>query len=383
MRILLVTPYHAPAYAFGGPVRLAEVMVIDLLAASHQVTVATTDALDEKRRIPRSSPPLPPGAEVLRFRNVSHRLAVRAMGWNPPAYVRWVRAHAGDFDLVVLHDLYSVLSVAAARAAVRAGVPYVMQPMGSVAATAERGKPQLKRMFLRLWGRRTLREASALIHSTRHERADFLAAGARAETLVDMPQPMELPPRTHAALADHPTLAHIGRLDPIKGIDRLLQAVAIARTSVPELRLELVGPGERHRRELEQLSSSLQLEQTVTFHGYLGADEMVRALERAHAMCLMSHSEGLPTAALEAMACGTPVILSRGCHLDEVDGRAGVVVSGEASETAQAIVELLGDEPRRVRLGKGAEAFAAEFHRDRVMPRMIALFEQLGRDGVP
>ena len=79
------------------------------------------------------------------------------------------------------------------------------------------------------------------------------------------------------------------------------------------------------------------------------------------------------------MACGTPVILSRGCHLDEVDGRAGVVVSGEPAETAAAIVALLADEPRRAQLGEGAEAFAARFHRDRVMPRMIALFEELGR----
>ena len=123
MRILLVTPYHAPAYAFGGPVRLAETMVTDLLAAGHAVTVATTDVLDEENRAPASTPALPPGAEVLRFRNVSHRLAARAMGWTPRGYVRWVHADAGSFDLVVLHDLYSVLSVAAARAAVRAGVP--------------------------------------------------------------------------------------------------------------------------------------------------------------------------------------------------------------------------------------------------------------------
>ena len=68
--------------------------------------------------------------------------------------------------------------------------------MGSVAPTAERGKPLIKRAFLRLWGRRTLREASALVHSTLYERADLLAEGGRPETLVDMPLPLELPPRS-------------------------------------------------------------------------------------------------------------------------------------------------------------------------------------------
>ncbi|MBA3746812.1 MAG: glycosyltransferase, partial [Solirubrobacterales bacterium] len=168
-------------------------------------------------------------------------------------------------------------------------------------------------------------------------------------------------------------------LDPIKGVDRLLRAVAIARSSLPELRLELVGPGERHRRELEALSQELGLAEVVAFRGFVAADEKVRTLERAHAMCLLSHSEGLPTAALEAMACGTPVVLSRGCHLDEVDGVAGVVVSGEPAQTSQAIVSLLADEPRRARLGEGAEQFAARFHRDEVTPRMVALFENLAR----
>jgi glycosyltransferase involved in cell wall biosynthesis len=378
VRILLVTPYHAPAYAFGGPVRMAEVMVTDLLAAGHAVTVATTDVLDERSRAPASAPALPAGAEVLRFRNVSHRLAARAMGWTPRGYVRWVRANAARYDLVVLHDVYSVLSVAAARAAVRAGVPYAVQPMGSVAAYAERGKPLLKRAFLRLWGRRTLREASALIHSTRHERGDLLAEGAREETLVDLPLPLDLPPRRGAAAAARPTLVHVGRLDPINGIDRLIRAVALARAAVPALALEVVGPGARHRRELEALARELALGDSVSFRGFVEAEEKVRTLERAHAMCLLSRSEGLPTAALEAMACGTPVILSRGCHLDEVDGVAGVVVSGEPAETAAAIVALLADAPRRAQLAQGAEAFAARFARERVTPRMIALFERLG-----
>jgi glycosyltransferase involved in cell wall biosynthesis len=60
-----------------------------------------------------------------------------------------------------------------------------------------------------------------------------------------------------------------------------------------------------------------------------------------------------------------------------VDGRAGVVVSGEPEETAAAIVALLGDAERRARLGRGAREFAAAYRRDVVMEQMIALFEHL------
>ena len=377
MRILVVTPYHAPAYAFGGPVRMAETMIAAFLAAGHQVTVATTDALDLDRRVPPGTGDLPPGCRVLRFPNVSHRLAARAMGWTPRGYRAWVREHVHEFDVVHLHDVYSVLSVAAARAASAAGVPYALQPFGSLAPAKERGRPLVKRAFLTLWGRRTLREAAANVHSTEDERRDFLAAGAPAATLVRLPLPLELPPPRGEAEAAAPTLVYVGRLDPIKGLDRLLDAVALARGRVPDLRLDLVGPGNGYRRRLEVQAARLGIGDAVRFHGFVPVEEKVRLLETAHAFCLLSRSEGLPVSALEAMACGTPVIVSPGCHIPEIDGVGGVVVDTDPEPTARAIADLLGDDERRRRLGDGARAFADEFRHERVMPRMIAVFERL------
>jgi glycosyltransferase involved in cell wall biosynthesis len=381
MRILVVTPYHAPAYAFGGPVRMAETMIEAFLAAGHEVTVATTDALDLDRRVPAGAGDLPPGCRVLRFPNVHHGLAARAMGWTPRGYRRWVRGHVAEFDVVHLHDVYSVLSVAAARAAGAAGVPYALQPFGSLAPTAERGRPLIKRAFLALWGRRTLRGAAANVYSTEDERRDFLAAGAPEATLVRLPLPLDLPPPRGEPEATAPTLVSVGRLDPIKGLDRLLDAVALVREHVPAVRLEIVGPGDGYRRRLEAQAARLGLADTVRFHGFVSVEEKVRLLETAHAFCLLSRSEGLPVSALEAMACGTPVVVSPGCHIPEIDGRGGVVVDTEPEPTARAIADLLGDAERRHRLAAGARAFADEFRHERVMPRMIAEFERLAARG--
>jgi alpha-1,6-mannosyltransferase len=82
-------------------------------------------------------------------------------------------------------------------------------------------------------------------------------------------------------------------------------------------------------------------------------------------------------AALEAMATGTPVVLSEGCHLPEIDGIAGVVVPGEPEDTAGALGGLLEDGARRRRLGEGAQAFADDFRREVVMPRMLEMLEGL------
>jgi glycosyltransferase involved in cell wall biosynthesis len=379
VRLLLAIPYYAPAYAFGGSVTVAETVVGGFLDAGHEVTVATTDVLDEHRRAPEGADPIPPRAEVVRFPNVSHRLAATANGYAPRGLRRWLAFNVRRFDAILLHDFYSAVSVLTARAAERAGVPYALQPLGTVGAAAERGRPLVKRAFVRAWGTRTLHHAAALIHSTEHERQDFLDVGAPEATLVRLPLPLELPEPQDLPRAAAPTVAYVGRLHPIKGIDRLIEAVALARRDVPGVRLEVVGPGERHQRELEHVAARAGVADAVTFHGFVGAEEKLRVLATAHVSSLLSAAEGLPMAALEAMACGTPVVLSTGCHVPEVHEVGGLVTDGSPAATAPALVDLLTDDRHRERLGAGARAFAAEFRREAVMPRMVALFEGLAR----
>ncbi|HSP18323.1 MAG TPA: glycosyltransferase, partial [Myxococcaceae bacterium] len=343
MNLLLVIPYFAPAYAFGGSVTVAETVVHDLLEAGHQVTVATTDVLDEHRRLAPGAPAVPTGARVLRFPNASHALAARLNGYNPRGLRAWLSANAGRFDVVLLQDVYSVLSVAGARAALAAGIPYVLQPLGTLSTAPERGRPLVKRAFLALWGRETVRAATALFPCAAHEAEDLREAGAREEQLVAMPLPLELPVHDEQARAGRPTISFVGRLHLIKGLEPLIEAVALARLEVPEVRLEVVGPGDSYRRRLEELARRLGIQDAVRFHGFVDAEEKLRILRSSHVSVLLSRSEGLPMAALEAMACGTPVLLSRGCHLDEVDGVAGVVVPGQAQEAARALVGLLRD----------------------------------------
>src|SRR4051794_16982945 len=148
----MAIPYFTPAYAFGGSVTVAETIVEGFLAAGHEVTVATTDVLDETRRIPPGAPPEPEGANVVRFANVNHRLAAQAMGFAPRGMRPWLAENVKSHDVVLLQDFYSAVAVMAARAATRAGVPFVLQPHGTLSAAPERGRPIVKRAFLRAWG---------------------------------------------------------------------------------------------------------------------------------------------------------------------------------------------------------------------------------------
>jgi len=126
-------------------VTLAESVVKDLVASGHQVVVATTDVLDEKRRM-RPAPGVAEevdGAAVVRFPNVSHRLAAGVNAYAPRGLRSWLAAHISRFEIVLLHDFYSAVSVMSARAATRADVPYVLQPLGTLSPARDYRYPFL------------------------------------------------------------------------------------------------------------------------------------------------------------------------------------------------------------------------------------------------
>lgn len=383
MRLLLAIPYYSPAYAFGGSVTFAESVVKDLVSRGHEVVVATTDVLDEQRRIAGFSgaAALSDRAEVVRFANISHRLAAQFNGYAPRGLRSWLAANVARFDVVLLHDFYSAVSVMSARAAARAGVPYVLQPLGTLSLARERGRPLVKRTFMQLWGRETVRGAAALFHLGEHEAADFLAAGAPRERLVAMPPPLELPEPGETSVPDRPTIGFVGRLHPIKGIDRLIEAAAMARGRIPHIRLEIAGPGDRYRRVLEALARRLDLADSIVFHGFVDPAVKLRIQCCSHVSALLSRSEGLPMASLEAMACGTPVVMSHGCHLDEVHGVGGLVVGDTAAEAADGLVALLSDDDMRQRLSAGAAEFAQRFRRENVMPEMTRVLQDISVAG--
>jgi glycosyltransferase involved in cell wall biosynthesis len=376
MRMLVCVPWYAPAYAFGGMVTASLATVTGLADAGHEVTVATTDAFDLESRVPADAPSEPQGAEVVRFRNVSQRLAATNVVL-PRGLHAWLRDNVGLFDVVLLQDVYSAVSVLGARASARAHVPYVLQAHGTLPAARERGRALAKRAFLSLWGRRTVREAAACLYLSADERNEYVRQGADPDRLHAMPPPLDLPDPAEVPRAAAPTIVYLGQLHPIKRIDVLIDAFAQVRRALPDARLEVLGPPSRHGAELRAQAARLGLADSVAFRGLVVADEKARALASAHVFALLSASEGLPLTPLEALACGTPVVLSPGCRLPQVDGVAGIVCDGSAAGAAQALLTLLRDPARAEELGQAGRGFAAAYRRETVVPELVGLLERV------
>jgi glycosyltransferase involved in cell wall biosynthesis len=161
--------------------------------------------------------------------------------------------------------------------------------------------------------------------------------------------------RPHTCLA-------VGRLDPSKGFDDLLRAVALVRQRGLEVDVALVGDGEQ-AGALRRLAGSLGIADRVDFLGWLPfaavPDAMRDATMLVHPSCGLG--DAVPTVIKEAMALGAPVIGTTAVGIPELldQGRCGLLVPERNPEQlADAIARLLADAQLRQRLGHAARAFA-------------------------
>ncbi|QDV34188.1 glycosyltransferase [Tautonia plasticadhaerens] len=149
-----------------------------------------------------------------------------------------------------------------------------------------------------------------------------------------------------------PRLAWVGRMVPRKGLDTLLDALALlaADPEPPEFELELIGDGP-DRRRLERRAGALGLPGRIRFAGWGGPPDVRRAIRGARALVLPSEAEGLPNVLLEAMALGRPVVSTGVDGIPELvlDGVNGwLVPPGDPRALASAIREALLVPPARL-----------------------------------
>jgi glycosyltransferase involved in cell wall biosynthesis len=125
----------------------------------------------------------------------------------------------------------------------------------------------------------------------------------------------------------------VGRLVPVKGMDRLIRAWAVVAHDRPDARLAIVGDGPE-RVALEALRDELGLHGQVHFAGW---DDPLPYLAEARSFALLSHNEGMGRAVVEAMAASLPCVVADICGLQElVDDSIGRVVDADDSEAVAA-----------------------------------------------
>lgn len=176
-----------------------------------------------------------------------------------------------------------------------------------------------------------------------------------------------------------PRLAFVGRLDPVKGADLLLDALASLRADHPSLTATFIGDGP-HAAHVRSHARKLGLSDIVTFLGTQPEEIVADLLRHSDLLVLPSFAEGLPVVLMEAMATGLPVISSRIAGIPELvdDGRTGILIpAGDTTALAAAIDRLLRDAPLRAAMGLAArDTVTAEFDADIEARRLAGLFTE-------
>ncbi|XAL98730.1 glycosyltransferase family 4 protein [Phycisphaeraceae bacterium D3-23] len=159
-------------------------------------------------------------------------------------------------------------------------------------------------------------------------------------------------------------LLFVGRLDAVKGMPVLLEALARLRQTRPDVRLTVVGDGP-HRDRLEARSRENDLAGAVTFVGFRTPDQVREHLAQTDVFVMTSFAEGVPVVLMEAMMAGVPVVAPRIAGIAELveDSVSGAMAApGDTDGIVEAIDTLLGDCALRNAYGEaGAAKVAAEF----------------------
>jgi glycosyltransferase involved in cell wall biosynthesis len=188
----------------------------------------------------------------------------------------------------------------------------------------------------------------------------------------------------NAVLADVPiqetepilNLIFLGWLNRDKGIDVLLNAVALLRESSHKVQLHLYGRGECEN-EFKNLASQLNITDSVIFHGWIKNEDVPKALGTARLFVFPSFKEGMPNSLLQAMACGLPVIGTRipGISALVTDFQNGILVTpGSISELADAIRYMIEHPMDRIQMGlRNAQKIVDHHSIDSAWPKIASI----------
>lgn len=287
-------------------------------------------------------------------------------------------AHGVDYDLVHAH--YWLSGAAGLGLRKRWGVPLVQMfhTLGRLKNDASRNAADREPDVRIAEEARIVAAADRIIAATVVERAHLVSHyGADATRIAVIPCGVDtelFAPGDQAAaraalgLGDDPHLLYVGRQTPIKGLETLLDAMARLRAGGSRARLSIVGgdadePLVGHEAALRERLGRLGLGETVTFVGAQPQDRLAAWYVAADATVLPSYYESFGMVALEAMACGSPVVASRvgGLQSTVRDRVTGLLVPDhDPAALAEALGRLLGDEDLRWRLGREGVRWAAQ-----------------------
>jgi len=235
----------------------------------------------------------------------------------------------------------------------------------------------------------TLAERTQLQYLYKASKSKISIIPPGVDTCHFYPIPMDEARQYIGADPDNKLILFVGRIEPLKGLETLIRAISWHRTFQPgQVTLAVIGgdpdasPEEMSAEmaRIQKLCDDLCMGRMVVFLGKRAQDTLPYYYSAADVLVMPSHYESFGMVALEAMACGTPVIAS------QVGGLAFLVQDGETGfhipdQDPKALCEkmmiLLSDEDRRAKMGLRAAEYAKDYAWSNIAAQIVEVYKSL------
>jgi len=303
-----------------------------------------------------------------------------------PSILRFCASRLRHYDVVHIYGLYDLLGSVVAWFCRRRGIPYVLEPLGMFGPKVR--SERKKNLYRKLVGNALFTGAQVIVATSETERAELIAGGIDEGKLllrrngINLDDFKALPAcgglRSRLKIeATRPLVVFIGRLSFIKGLDLLVKAFAQVDS---EARLILAGPDDEDgcAPEVRRLINELKLHDRVTLAGPLYDEEKLQAFVDADFVVLPSRYESFGNVAAEAIACGTPVLVTDQCGIAPlVDGRAGLVVPCDVDGLREGLKRLIDDRNLLAQLRDDCASVARSLSWEEPVETMERVYESL------
>lgn len=303
MKILTIIPSYKPAYIYGGPVRSVAALCEALATKGHEMSVLTTNA-NGKTDLPVTVGEATniDGVQVTYFKRLTRDHANFS-----PSLLRAFWKQCTAFDVVHIHSWWNLVTIPVMMMCRLKKITPILSPRGSVTTyTMQHQKSFAKNFFHNTFGSGLLRQAVMHV-TTAMEKQDVEILIHPKATFV-IPNILELPQTAQITngKADHLRLLYLGRIDPKKNIELLLNTL-LHNFHVP-FTLDIVGDGEvAYINSLKQRTAS---NKHITWSDPIHSNAKWKTLASADVLLLPSYNENYGNVILEALSQGTPVLIS-------------------------------------------------------------------------